>query len=185
MPTKRTKHPLIREIQLGKTVEEVIAEHFAGYDLQEPAHEALPAIIREVIRINKSDLQFQVRTLADESWIMVLNAISDLCIEYWEYNQEDRRVALEEEAYRDCKTLNEIVRKLYGVKRERPKATLTREQFVKKKGEVCPYCRGNALDVLDETRPEWVIVGCTQCGATWEKTSQLVVKGFTEWRHGR
>jgi len=108
-----------------------------------------------------------------------------LRLEYWEYDQEDRPIALEEEAYDDCEVLNEIVRRLYGVKKKRPKATLTQGDFLKKKGEACPYCGGDALVTLYEPHSTWVIAGCKQCGATWEKRFKLVVTGFKEWRHGR
>jgi hypothetical protein len=185
MPKKKPTHALIGEMQLGKSVEDVIKEHFSDYGLTADAREALPEIVREVLRINKKDLQFQVLTLEDQSWITILNAASDLCLEYWEYDDEDLPSALMEEAYEDCGILNEIVRRLYGVRKKRPKATLTEEEFAARNGEMCPYCKGNAVAVLDETGCERVITGCRECGATWEKTCRMVVTGFKYWRHGR
>ena len=185
MPTKKTKHPLIREIQLGKTVEEVIEEHFAEYELYEWLRDHLPALILEVISIDKMDLQFQVQTTEDETRIIILNATSDVYLRYCQFGLKDGTVDFEEEVYDACEFLNEIVRRLYGVEKKRPRAMLTREQFVKGKGEACPYCRGKALLGLNDIRPQAVIVGCTQCGATWEKTSDVALNGFKEWRHGR
>jgi hypothetical protein len=185
MPKKKPTHALIGEIKLGKSVEDVITEHFSEYELTDRALEQLPRLIGEVVRINKHDVQFQVTTTRDESSISVLNATSDFCIEYWEYNQYDDKISLEEEAYEDCEILNEIVRRLYGVKKKRPEPMLTKEEFVERNGEVCPYCKGNAVAVLDEIGGERVITGCRECGATWEKNCRLVVTGFKYWRHGR
>jgi len=185
MPKKKIQQPLVKEIQNGKSVEEVIKEHFSEYELTPVAREELPDTIREIIRINNKNLQFAVRSTWEWSEVFSLNAENEFSWEYWGHSEEGTKYPMDEEAYSDSRILNEIVRSLYGIKEKAPKATLTEEEFVERNGEVCPYCKGTALIALDETNWEVVFTGCGECGATWGKTCRLVVTGFKGWRLGR
>ena len=78
------KHPIITEIQLGKSVEESIKEHFSHYNFEVYLTEdMLPEIIKEIIRIGKSDLRFAVDVGYDSCGIIVLNAESDLSLGHY------------------------------------------------------------------------------------------------------
>jgi len=80
------KQPIIKEMLLGKTVEEVIKEHFSEVEFKEYSTEKkLPEIIREVVRIGKSDLKFAVDVGQESCGIIILNADSELTLyNYWE-----------------------------------------------------------------------------------------------------
>lgn len=173
---KKPKHPLIREIQLGKSVEDVIEEHFSELSIENLDTEArLEEIVKEIIRINKNDLKFAVKLDDDWCGIIFLNGESDLTLDYWNY---DDGFALDELAREDCETLNKIVDRLYGTKRKKPVAKVPMEKFLKKNGDICPYC-GRTPTTLDETT--WSnrdIMGCSNCGEIWAMYYKTVATGF-------
>jgi hypothetical protein len=172
------KHPIITELQLGKSVEEVIKDHFSHYDFEmSETVRSLPEIIKEIIRIGKSDLRFAVDVGPDSCGIIVLNAESDLSLDYyWNY---DENWAMSDEAAEDCRNLNEIVDALYGTKRKKPKPKITKEQFVIKNGKICPYCGATKIFVLDcETWNDHDEMGCRKCGEIWDRKYKTVVTGY-------
>lgn len=171
---KTKSHPLIKELQLGKSPEELVREHFVSYDFQGDVYDRLPDIVREIVRIGNERLRFAVR-LRGSCNVIILGGSSDLSLEYWDY---DRGQSLEDDAHLDCGILNEIVERIYGVSRKKSKIKLTKEQFLKKKGQVCPYC-GHKPEVLDdETWSDRDILGCRGCGETWEMLVKVVITGF-------
>lgn len=172
------KQPIIKEILLGKKIEEVITEHFSEVEFEVYSTEdQLPDIIREVIRIDKSDLKFAVDVAYDACSIFVLNDDSNLRLEdYWD---DEGNYARTDDASADCEALNNIVDALYGTERKRAKPKITKDQFVKKKGNVCPYCLKTKIIVLDaETWNDRDEMGCQSCGATWDRKYKTVVTGF-------
>lgn len=175
-----TTHPLLKEIQLGKSPEELVREHFVGYDFQGDVYDQLPDIVREIVRIGNEHLRFAVAL--EDGWcgIVVLGAgaRNALTLDYW--NDEDG-FAKDEDANLDCEILNEIVERLYGIKRKKPKPKLTNEQFARKKGNVCPYCGGGGATVVldDVTWNNRDIMGCLGCGETWSRDYKIVVTGFS------
>lgn len=174
----KTKQPIIKEILLGKTVDEAIEEHFSDYEWEENATwDRLPEIIREIIRIGKSDLRFAVDLNHETCLILILNAESDLELDgYWE---DDGNWARIDEVANDCENLNEIVERLYGTKRKKPEPKVTDETFVKKKGKVCPYCKSTKIMVLDDvTWNDHDEMGCRKCGETWDRHYKTVITGF-------
>lgn len=167
------KYPLIREIQLGKSIEEFIEDHLDEYELLNEEIDQ-PKILMEVIRIDKPTTRFAVVKSFDHCGIILLDPSSKLQIDYW---GEDG--PLEDEAHHDCKVLNKLVERLYGTKRKKPKPKLTQEQFGEKKGRFCPYC-GNKAFVLDEiTWKDHDEMGCKSCGETWRRNHKVVVIGFS------
>jgi hypothetical protein len=175
---KTKTHPLIREIQLGRTVEEVVDEHLLpDYDLHGCYGEGadLYDIVREVVRLNKKWLRFAVETGPGSCNIIVLNDSSDLSMSYWD---DDYEFALSDNAEADCQTLNDIVERIYGTKRKKPKPKMSQEEFAAKEGENCPYCGRDAI-VLDKvTWNDRDIMGCGGCGETWFRRHKKVVTGF-------
>lgn len=171
------KHPIITELQLGKSVEEVISEHFE-YDFEEgDVQEMLPEIVREIVRIGRADLRFAVDVGIDSCGIVFLNAESGLNMDY--YWDDEGHWPRTGEAEADCGILNEIVERLYGTERKRPKPRFTKEQFVRRKGNICPYCGGKKIIVLDgETYTNHDEMGCQSCGEVWERKHKKVVTGF-------
>lgn len=174
---KKPKHPLIREIQLGKSVKDVIDEHFSELSIEGLDTEArLEEIVKEIIRINKNDLRFAVVLENDSCDIIVLNdSQSELVLDYWDHTEG---FALDEMAREDCETINEVVERLYGTKRKKAKAKITKTQFLKKNGDICPYC-GRTPTTLDETT--WSnrdIMGCSNCGEIWAMYYKTVATGF-------
>lgn len=172
------KHPIIKEILLGKTVDEAIQEHFSDLNWEEYAtRNRLPDVIREIIRIGKSDLRFAVDVQSDSCQIIPLNADFDPQLDhYWE---DEYNFAKTDEASNDCDNLNGIVEALYGTKRKKPKPKATKELFLKKKGNLCPYCLGTKIIVLDsDTWSDRDEMGCKKCGETWYRSYKTVVTGF-------
>jgi hypothetical protein len=173
------KHPIITELQLGKSVEEVIKDHFSDRDFEVYSTEdRLSEIIKEIIRIGKKDLRFAVDVGRDSCRIFVLNAESDLGLgHYWD---EENNWAMSSEAAVDCDVLNEIVERLYGAKRKKPKPKITNEMFVRKKGNICPYCGATKMIVvLDaETWSDRDEMGCRACGELWNRKYKIVVTGY-------
>jgi hypothetical protein len=170
------KNPIVKEILLGKTVDEAIKEHFSDFNWEEHATEKrLPEIVREIIRIGKSDLRFAVDVGQESCGIIILNADSEFTLDnYWEGSW-----ARTDEAGTDCRNLNEIVEALYGTKRKRTRPKITNDQFLNKKGKVCPYCLGNKILVLDgETWNNRDEMGCRNCGEIWDRKYKIVVTGF-------
>jgi hypothetical protein len=172
------KNPIVKEILLGKTVDEAIEEHFSNLSWEVSSVKyTLPEIIKEIIKIGKSDLKFAVDVGADYCDIILLNADADLKLDhYWDH---EANWAMSHEAGHDCRNLNEIVEALYGIKRKKPRPKVTNDQFLNKKGKVCPYCLGNKILVLDgETWNDRDEMGCRNCGEIWDRKYKIVVTGF-------
>ena len=179
------KHPIITEIQLGKSVEDVIKDRFAGEEAGEDYYfemcmteDMLPEIIREIIRIGKSDLRFVVEVTVESCGIMVLNAETKLDLfHYWD---DEDNWARDDEAYTDCHALNRIVDALYGTKRKKLHPKITKEQFVSKNGKICPYCGSTKkIVVLDgETWNDRDGMGCRKCGEIWDQKYKIVTTGY-------
>lgn len=173
------KHPIITEIQLGKSVKEVIKEHFSHYNFElYLTEDLLPVVIKEIIHIGKSDLRFAVDVGYDSCGIIVLNAESNLSLDhYWD---DENNWARTDESGADCKALNEIVDALYGTKRKKPKPKVTKEQFVRKNGNICPYCGAvKMIMVLDgETWNDRDEMGCRACGEIWDRKYKIVATGY-------
>lgn len=168
------KHPLIKELKLGKSPEELVREHFVGYDFQGDVYGRLPDIVREIVRIGDEHLRFAVK-LTDYKCEIIILSSSDLYLNYWDY---DREAPLEDDARTDCEMLNQIVDRIYGTERKKGRPKITKEQFLRKKGRVCPYC-GQKPEVLDDvTWSDRDIMGCQNCGETWEMNYKIVVTGF-------
>ena len=135
---KKTTHPLIMELALGKSVEEVIQEHFSGYTLSNFARGHLPRLIREIIEVDNKALRFTVRLELDESLqqpviqLMPYTCQSDITLNY------GSEVSTSPQS--DCVVLNDIVRRLYGITRKDPKATHT-QGFVKTTAVSCTCWR--------------------------------------------
>ncbi len=173
------KHPIITELQLGKSVEDVIKDHFSDRDFEAYLTEdRLPEIIKEIIRIGKKDLRFAVDVGHDSCGIIVLNAESDLELDhYWD---DEDNWANSGEASEDCDALNEIVERLYGAKRKKPKPKITNEMFVRKHGKICPYCGAvKKIVVLDDvTWNDRDEMGCRACGELWNRKYKIVTTGY-------
>lgn len=175
---KTKTHPLIREIQLGRSVEEVVDEHLLpDWDIHGCYGEGLDlyGLVREIVRLNKKWLRFAVETSPGSCNIIVLNDSSDLSMSYWD---DDYGYALSDHAEADCEILNNIVEKIYGTKRKKPKPKISQEEFAEKEGEICPYC-GRFAIVLDKvTWSNRDIMGCKGCGETWARMHKKVITGF-------
>ena len=189
------KHPIITEIQLGKSVEEVIKDRFSGeagedyYFEMCMTEDMLPEIIREIIRIGKSDLRFVVEVTSDSCGIMLLNAETKLDLNhYWDDDDTEithfaaaaKPSAREDEAATDCLVLNRIVDALYGTKRKNPHPKITKEQFISKNGKICPYC-GSTKKIVVLDGKTWANrdgMGCRKCGAIWDQKYKIVTTGY-------
>lgn len=182
--SKSKKHPLIKEIQLGKTVDEVVKEHFSDCGFQDDTsniEERLPDVIREIVKAKNENLRFVVKVEADCCSIFMLNADSDLRIEGYmsDANYGEGFYPLIDNAHADCEILNNITQKIYGVKRKKAKPKLTNEQFLEKGGKVCPFCGGRAVMVLDDsTYKDRDSVGCEKCGEIWDCLYERVAVEF-------
>ena len=125
---KKTTHPLIMELALGKSVEEVIQGHFSGYTLSDFARSHLARLIREIVELDNKALRFAVRLdLNKSSQEPVVRLISYTCPSTITLDYTSRDHA---SAQPDCVILNDIVRRLYGINKKDPKATQT-HGFVK------------------------------------------------------
>jgi hypothetical protein len=171
------QHPLIRELELGRTVDELIAEHFTDCDFSGPAENHLPQIIRELVNVGRP-VRFAVLLTAYSCEVFVLDEKCNIGFDYWDYRHSS---ALDDDAHRDCGILNEITEKLFGIKRKSQKPLLTPAQFVQKKGKVCPFCLHGEPKVLDEvTWTAFEVCGCPKCGQTWRKNFKQSITGFSK-----
>lgn len=170
-------HPLIREVQLGKSVEELCRDNFGDYQFQvlDPDDD-LPGIVREIVRRNKPDLKFAVKTDDSSCRIILLNDKGDIeeIPDYWD---DEYNMARDDDAACDCEYLNQIVLRIFGVEKKKPKAKITKKEYARKK--CCPYCLGKDTIILDDvTFKSQEEVGCRTCGETWGSLLKIVVTGF-------
>lgn len=136
----------------------------------------LPLIVKEIISLNNPRLRFAVRTSASSCRITPLNGVlkSVQEIDYWDDEYNSPR---DYDADPDCEYLNEIICRLFGVQRKKPKAKITKKEYAKKK--CCPYCLGNETIILDDvTFKSQETIGCKTCGETWGSLFKFVVTGF-------
>jgi hypothetical protein len=120
---KKTTHPLVMELLLGKSVEEVIQEHFSGYMPSDYARTHLPRLIREIVEAKDESLRFAVRLEVDK-------VLREPVVKLKPYTCEsnitlDYGTRVSDSPQPDCMILNDIVRRLYGINREDSKATHT------------------------------------------------------------
>lgn len=56
---------------------------------------------------------------------------------------------------------------------------MTKADFLKKKGQCCPYCSHTKIVVLDDVsfRTDKTM-GCSKCGMTWIIYYEMKVKGY-------
>jgi hypothetical protein len=165
---KKTTHPLITEILLGKSVDELIQEHFSAYTLSDVARRHLPRLIREIIQANDKALRFAIRLELDNS---LMNAVVQLkpytCQSDITLNYGSERSFCHQS---DCIILNEIVRRLFGITRKDPKGTLT-HGFVSKTAvpSHCGRCGRTKADryeqvlVTHEYRFGYRLLICQRC----------------------
>jgi len=172
------KHPLIQELQLGKGVEELVRDNFMELDFQGHAADELPNVVREIVRLNNPDLRFAVGMDTNSCNVFILNGTSGLELDYWDHKYH---VADDDNAMTDCDILNGIVESIFGKKRKKAKPKISKEQFSKKNGRICPFCLAENPMVLDDPGP-WNNrdrMGCKSCGETWERKYKTIVTGFS------
>lgn len=177
------KHPRIRELQLGKTCEELANELLEGgdYDFQKSEHcDKLASFIRKLAEDNDPNVRFGVYFGSETSYITAVNSTTDFEIHCnyfdseWNYHDED-------DAHSDCALYNDLVTEILGPPEKLPKG-LTNAESLKKKGKVCPWCRSNKHRILDDFRTDELMqeFGCKSCGRTWrifyERTLKRVIK---------
>lgn len=79
-------HPLIREIQLGRSVESVCGDFIEEMDFQKMDELELVDAIKELIRLNDPKVRFAVFVEEDECYVSLLNNEwpERLDFEYWD-----------------------------------------------------------------------------------------------------
>jgi hypothetical protein len=169
---------IIKEIQLGKSVEDVVKDHFL--DLYDEDFHILdldvqvPEIVKKIVGLNKPDLNFAVEITAWACKIIALNGDCTVPLEYW----DDQYSEAKSEVYADCEFLNKIVEKLFGP-RKKTRTKITGKEYSQKRR--CPYCLGTKMVVLDRTTySNKVEMGCNKCGSTWDEKIKTVVTGFSK-----
>jgi len=185
MKTKKAvKHTLIKEILLGRTVEEVCNELREKYDFRGPAADKLEEIVRALVKANKPNVVFYAEE-RDWSSVYPINLKDwEIDLDYWDH--EDG-YWLEDEAIHDCEALNEIVADLFG-ERDPYKVTKDQEFLLTKKGFACPCCGGQGIHLSQVThwqpmpgsknRDRGSIIheiGCKKCGYTWQNIYKVTL----------
>ena len=168
-------HPLLMEVQLGKSVDELCEEHFSGLE----GWFEIEDVVREIIELNDPNIRFAVDLGYESCQIIALNSRSNTELEcqldYWD---DEGNFAREEDAGHDCNLLNEIVCRLFGIVHEKPEAKITDKQYIEQ--ERCPFCLHKKLIRLDDqTWNNKDEMGCTRCGETWYKETKTIVTGFS------
>ena len=175
MTREESDYPLIRELELGKSLDNFLEEHFhEDIYVDDLTYEAccnLASVMHDVIVLNERGVRFGVKTDGDGYRIVHVNGpyetpvCHESCCVAWE----------------DCWILNGIVDRLYGRKDEPRQATLPQKEYAARKGKVCPYCGSTSVVVLDEvTTRDRDVIGCRKCGSIWLRALKSVVSGFQE-----
>lgn len=170
-------HPLIREIQLGRSIESLCQDFIEEMDFQSMDIELVVDAVKELIRLDDPKARFAVFVKDDECFVSLLNNEwpDRLEFEYWD---DEYRFALIDDARQDCENLNDIVRSLFGCN-EKPIKKMTNGDFIKKKGKSCPYCSGSKLVILDDvTFRDEKMMGCSKCGQSWSVKYEMKIKGY-------
>jgi transcription elongation factor Elf1 len=185
------KNPLIKEILLGKTVQEVCAELSEKYNFMGEAADKLEDIIKTLVKANKPNVVFYAEE-KDYNSIYPINLCEwEIQLDYWDYQDN---LWLEEEAYNDCEILNKIVEDLFG-KRKPYKVTKDQKFLLKKKGFACPCCGGKGIHLSDRScwspRPgnknsdRGIVtheIGCKECGYIWENKYIVTLENVDNFR---
>lgn len=177
----KKQHPLLTEIQLGRSVQDVAQSLCDEMGFELVGQNDLENCIKELIRLNDPKARFVVWRHDQSCCVSVVNNkkwSDEFDIDYWD--NEDN-FALEDQAYADCECLNEVVEKLFGIKRPKKKRQITKEQYVKCKGKICPFCAKKSTPyVIDDAT--WNLkegVACSKCGETWFNEIKRVLVGFS------
>jgi hypothetical protein len=160
-------HPLIRELQLGKSADELaqeILDHLAdeGWNFQRIEEEQFTEALRSIAALNDPRARFAVWVDGHDCHIDLVN--NDATIKIDGYYDEEYRFYLEDDAACDCELLNHVVQMVFGPHKFKK---VTKKEIAE--GETCPHCGDKnyvaldrfEIDSLAETR------GCTHCGGTW------------------
>jgi hypothetical protein len=172
-------HPLIREIQLGRSIESLCGDFIEEMNFQRMDELELVDAVKELIRLNDPKVRFAVFVEEDDCYVSLLNKNKEwperLEFKYWD---DEYRFALSDDAELDCENLNEIVRRLFGYE-QKPAKKMTNRDFLKKKGECCPYCSRTKIVVLDDvTFRDEKTMGCSKCGQVWSVKYEMKIKGY-------
>ncbi len=187
---KTKSHPLIRELQLGKSCQELATEllesdDFGGF--QRIDDEELVRIIKELVALNDPNVRFGVFTESDSCSIDLVNNGKSVAVEG--YYDDEYRFHLEDDAQCDCEILNDLVERLFGpVKIKRKKVTKT--EILKAGGMICPHCglretaprKDEIVEsshlVLDDFTIDSMTktLGCRECGGTWDLVYERKLK---------
>lgn len=164
------KHPRIREIQLGKSVEEFVDEILDNGDYDfikiEDADE-IEKVVKEIIKINDPNARFGVFFSSELIRIRFINADSDFEVDH-NYYDSDWGSYDNNEAWNDCEQLNNLIAELLGPHKA-PKKKILKKTLLKAKGLLCPHCGCKDHHVLDNFKTDDMIqeLGCKSCGLTW------------------
>ena len=171
-------HPLLREIQLGRSIESVCEDFLEEFNFQALVQDQLVNIVREIIRLNDPNMKFVVFVESDNCYISSINSKwdRDLIPNYWD---DEYNFALSDDAECDCDMLNDVVNRLFGEPKKKFKK-MTKADFLKKKGKCCPYCSCSKNVVLDDfvTFKTERVIGCSKCGNTWNERYEMKLKGY-------
>jgi hypothetical protein len=182
---KKVKHPLVKELLLGRTVEEVCDELRENYEFRnDQTCDKLEDIVKALVKANKPNVVFYAEE-RDYCSVYPINLKDwEIDLDYWDH--EDG-FWLEDEAICDCDTLNKIVEDLFG-ERKPHKVTRDQEFLLKKKGFACPCCGGQGIQLdqivhwkplaglKNRDRGEVVHeIGCKKCGYTWENSYKVTL----------
>jgi hypothetical protein len=184
--SKTQKHTLVKELLLGRTVEEVCNQLREKYEFRnDDTAEKLEEIVRTLVEVNKPNVVFyaeendydSVRPINLDDWLIELD--------YWDHEDGFWR---EDEAISDCETLNAIVEDLFG-ERKPYKVTKDQEFLIKKKGFACPCCGGQGIHLSEvshwrplpgsKNRDRGHVsheIGCKKCGYTWENLYKVTLE---------
>lgn len=171
-------HPLITEIQLGRSIKEVALEMCDDMDFQLLGTDEIESCIKELILLNDPKAKFVVFMFHDNCWLSLVN---NEWPAYAEFNYWDDGYARDDDAFSDCELLNEVVRRLFATEKKQKKIKIKRSDYVKKKGKVCPYCgKKKTVVVLDDfvTNSTRQNLACSGCGETWTENHKLVLTGY-------
>lgn len=182
MATKKQSIPLIKEVMLGKSIEDLINEHWDHIEFTDTGIWELGEVVKSIITMNTPNLRFGVDVSHDYCDIITINPPAGDALRLEGYWDEDYNSSKDEDAWFDCKSLNEIVESLFA-KTNKRKPKLSQSEFIRLNGadshKVCPFCLGKKLIVLD--RVTWtnkVIMGCKKCGQVWNNLTREIVMGF-------
>lgn len=173
-------HPLIREVQLGKPLQSLCDELYEDVDFEALEQtDDFDKIIRKLIELNNPRAKFGVVVKENDCFVTLLNDdwTANLEVHYWD---DDDNFAKSDEAEYDAQQLNQIVEKIFGKPKVRPKKKMTKSEFLKKKGDCCPHCHQSDTWVLDDfiTFRTERTMACAKCGGTWIESYEMKLKGY-------